>query len=365
MLISSLEIPRKTSTKLGFGMNVRIIKDKLRHIYRTQKAALRRLRRTEEDEEIFRQLNLMVTDNKEGHLCTQPGEGGDGSENIGWDSLTNRMIQIMELEGIGDLESQQYNEWFAGPRIDSVVYYRMQCYSLFLKIKAADKWGILDRVRTQAFEIYSQSRMVEFEGIWFTYDYLLSLLQILKVAEENTDIINSRCVVTDIGGGWGRIGNALRSINPQISYVHMDIPISSILAQSYLPKTSPDTPIYRYENYRKKDIITRKEIIDNPGFHFLGSHQIETLEKNFADTVFNIASFGEMTNKTVDFYFDQIDRICNGYLYMSQINFSNNKNGFLVSGVDYYQFLPNWKKIYVRDSDIKYQYFESLHHIST
>ena len=70
-----------------------------------------------------------------------------------------------------------------------------------------------------------------------------------------------------------------------------------------------------------------------------------------------------MSNSTVESYFSNIDRICDGFFYMEQINFSNHKNGFIVQGNDYYPFFSNWEKIYVRNSDIKYRYFESLHRI--
>ena len=79
--------------------------------------------------------------------------------------------------------------------------------------------------------------------------------------------------------------------------------------------------------------------------------------------VYNIASFGEMSNDTVGFYLSQIDRICTGLFYMQQINFPNPKRGFITEGPDYYPFPSSWEKIYVRGSDMKYQYFESLYRI--
>lgn len=314
--------------------------------------------------EILELLDLMTADNRLGPRQTQPGDGEDGSSGKGWDHLDRIMREELEAEGVGDLENGALNRWFAGAPVGSPAYYRLCCFFLYQKVVALDRWGVIPSLREKGVTHKSQPRIVEFDGANYNSDYLQSLFQILRVAERDEGILSEPRVVMDIGGGWGRIGNALWHINPTAAYVHIDIPITSVVAQHYLP-TIADAPAYRYSDYRDKKAILRADMIDRPGFHFLGSHQIEAIEPNFADVVYNIASFGEMSNDTVEFYFRQIGRICNGLFYMQQINFPNEKRGFITDGPDYYPFPSSWEKLYVRNSEMKYQYFESLYCISS
>ena len=308
------------SADLYESESVQQLKQKVRQVLASLPFVLRRGRKGDQVGEVIELLDLMTADNKRGPAYTQPGDGGDGSAQKGWDFLAKVMRQTLEAEGIGDLENGIYNQWFAGVPVGSTVYYRLYCYLLYQKVSEIDQWGVIEMLKARNPKHKSKSRVVDFEGVDYTSDFLLSLLQVLKVAKHLPIILDEPCVVVDIGGGWGRIGNALWTINRNAAYIHVDIPITSVLAQYYLP-TTIEAPVYRYPFYRDKKCIRRSDILGKPGFHFVGSHQIGTLDNSFADTVYNVASFGEMSNSTVESYFSNIDRICDGFFIWSKLIF--------------------------------------------
>ncbi len=84
------------------------------------------------------------------------------------------------------------------------------------------------------------------------------------------------------------------------------------------------------------------------------------LEDRAIDLFVNIASFQEMTNEQVDAYFDVIDRVTSGHLYVQQLALSNPSRGFSVNGEDYYPFRPNWSRCFVRPCPHIPNYFEAM-----
>lgn len=274
------------------------------------------------------------------------------------------MEDVIRKEGIYDAENQEFNRWFAGPPVGSAAHYFNNCFMLYRLVDQMDRWGVVQRFGSRAGTVPKSNRDVIINDGLFSSDTLMALYQILSIAEHDDAILDQRRLLLDLGAGWGRIGYVLSLINPDAVYVHCDIPITSVIAQFHLPTKLPETHCYSYEDTRAEGSLTRDELLSRPGVHFFGSHDLVRFEDNSFDFALNIASFQEMSNKTVVSYLSEINRTVSGLFYMKQYMLPNTKDGFLTKGNEYYPFPPNWEKLFLIYSRISYQYFESLHRVA-
>jgi hypothetical protein len=145
----------------------------------------------------------------------------------------------------------------------------------------------------------------------------------------------------------------LLRLNPNASYVCADLPETLLISQSYLPTTLPGVAVRDYMQNREGMKL------DEPGLHFIGSHDLPRIGDRSVDYFLNIASFQEMRNSQVEGYLADIDRICRGVFYTRQISRTNFKDGFVVSGDEYYPFPSRWERKFIRNCDEWSGYFEA------
>ena len=185
---------------------------------------------------------------------------------------------------------------------------------------------------TQRAGVTAGRHLVVYDGTALTWDVLISLQSLFAIAEYAPQVLVGPVALLDLGGGWGRLGNVLLRINPSAVYIDADLPETLLIAESYLPSTLPGIDVYRYAFHRKSREICRAALLKQPGVHFIGSHMLPLLEDRAIDLFVNIASFQEMTNEQVDAYFDVIERVTSGHLYVQQLALSNPQCGFSVKG---------------------------------
>ncbi len=274
--------------------------------------------------------------------------------------LSKKMETLIRTEGVYDVEEQQFNQWFAGPALTSPANYFNYCFMIYRLVKRMDRWHALERFRSNE---PPSRREVVLDGHNLSSDTLMALYQVLSIAEFDDSILREKRIILDLGGGWGRIGYVVTRINPNAIYLHCDIPISSVLAQFHLPRKAPEVPVFLYKHSKKMKLSTREEMLEHPGVHFIGSHDLIRFEDKCFDFFLNIASFQEMPNYMVESYFSQISRTLAGLFYMKQYALPNRKDGFIPAGEDYYPFPNSWEKLFLAESKISYQYFESLYKV--
>ncbi len=320
------------------------------------------LRRSPVDRDTIELLQTMKADNAAGPPYVRPGDGRDGTGK-GWDRLALRLESLLKTNGIEHIEDREFNTWFAEADINSSVHYHHLCFMLYSLLREVDDWKLIDKIKQTQSKNSRNKRSVLIDEIWFTSDILYSLHSLTTVAKHEPSLLEGRPVVLDLGGGWGRIGHTLLRINKNATYIHVDIPIVSVIAQKYLPTTLTGVASYLYRDRPREGDLRRDYFLDRPGIHFLGSQDIERVAYNSVDLFINISSFQEMSNNTVEQYFAQIDRIVDGLFYMKQITAPNYKDGFITQGDDHYPILPKWQRIMLRRYPFQNGYFESIHKI--
>ena len=206
--------------------------------------------------------------------------------------------------------------------------------------------------------------VLKFGRVLVSWDLLISVQHLFSIAEGAPHVLSDSVVFLDLGSGWGRLGHTLLRINRQATYLSVDIPETLLIAQNYLPRTLAETRFYDYHHHKGRNVIARSQLLAEPGVHFLGTHMLPIIENGAVDIFVNVFSFQKMTNTQVRHYFDDIDRVTRGHLYIQQVAATKYKDGFVVSGDDYYPFLGHWRKIFLRPCPHVPDYFEALYHIS-
>ena len=273
-----------------------------------------------------------------------------------WAGLCKLLRGWMDTQGIGNVEAQQYNSYFACyppshrnwaqyaanltrsgfPNALGRTWYERSVELLYEKLRDVDTHKILDKTHASA---TSESPMcVVVDGHNMSWDYLTSISAIIAMAEVTPEILESPRVVVDLGAGWGRVGHILRQVNSHVTYVDCDLPETLMIAQAYLPTTLPGIPVHKYSETRTIKSFDR-DILSDGGLWFCTPQQLDVFKDDCVDVFVNIASFQEMTMSQVVAYFQIIDRVTLGIFYNQQ-----RCGKMVVMTRDTYPYLSTWKR---------------------
>jgi putative sugar O-methyltransferase len=274
---------------------------------------------------------------------------------IVWDKISMLFEKRLHIDGLGIIEDQKINHWFSAFKPTHKKYYFYALWMLYERLKERDKYDILARTVASATE--KNGIAVEINGKLLSWDYLISVESIISMADFDPDILTKPNVILDLGAGWGRMGYLLKSLNPLITYIISDIPVSLMVSQHYLPTVLPHEKVFNYQDNKKIQKFTHNYFGNTNGLHFLGSQDLSRFDAKSIDFFINIASFQEMTQDQVDCYFSIINRITRKAVYLQQ-----RYMGDEVSRQSY-PYDQKWKKIFDRDIIFAPKYFESLYEI--
>jgi putative sugar O-methyltransferase len=273
-----------------------------------------------------------------------------------WIEMNRSFESWLEVDGIGEVESQSFNKLFSGHSPSRVLY--QASWLLYQNIKARDYLKLLEKVSATVSR--DSDLCYFFEGNYVSWDLLISIDTLYSIAEVDSTILTEPVVVLDLGAGWGRMGYLIQSVNPKSVYIACDLPEGLLLSSSYLPTRLPQTKTFHYAENRTVKKFSKELLLSEPGIRFCGTHDIVRLEDKSVDFFINVASFQEMTLRQVDQYFDIIDRKVSGVIYIQEY-WDGSKMGHTdreISGLQSYPFRENWHQYYVRNSSFSDRYFE-------
>lgn len=279
-----------------------------------------------------------------------------------WKSIAKMFENWFYSDGIANVEEHDMNGWFSSPKPGDPKLLRYASWLLYQNIKTRDKLGLLTKL--EAGSSIKSGYAFDFEGNILSWDILISLDTLYKIYEKDNSIFEKPVIVTDLGGGWGRIGYVLKIANPQATYVIIDLPEVLFVSSNYLPKRLPTSNFLSYREGREMNSFTKNKLEKFDGA-FLGSFDLEKFDDNSIDFFINVASFQEMTVEQVKQYFDVIDRKVKGLFYTQQL-FSSKTHTFdmgEISGYESYPFLKSWENISLTTASWSDLYFESIYKI--
>jgi putative sugar O-methyltransferase len=164
--------------------------------------------------------------------------------------------------------------------------------------------------------------------------------------------------IVELGAGSGRTAYVFLHLLPQARYIIADIPPALYLSQRYLTGQFPDRKVFPFRLFDcYRDVAAELEDAD---IVFLLPHQLELLPEQSADLFINISSLHEMRTEQIAYYFDQIERLTNGYLYLKQWKESRNPYDGLVVREGDYPLRRSWSRVFWRECRIHTKFFEAL-----
>jgi putative sugar O-methyltransferase len=263
-------------------------------------------------------------------------------------------LDPVDIEGCWRLAQTLPND----PNFDlpDQLHYRYVVLLLWTYARRIDHQKYLDRLKEPA---EGNPVLVPVDGQSASQDIANSVIEYYSMRE---GVAFESCRrVLEIGAGYGRNAQVILELHPNIQYTIIDIPPALYIAQRYLSTLFRDRPIFRVS-----DFTSYKEVQDemeHSSIVFLLPHQMALLPDRHFNLTLNISSFGELTREEIDYYFVEVDRVTEGYLYTKQWMQSKNPfDGLVLMEADY-PVRPHWKKIYSRACAVQSNFFEALYNV--
>lgn len=164
--------------------------------------------------------------------------------------------------------------------------------------------------------------------------------------------------IMELGAGYGRTAFVFLKLLPNIKYIIVDIPPALAIAEKYLSNQFPSKKIFRFRPFFSYSEIESE--FNNANIVFLLPNQIHLLPPKIVDLFINISSLHEMKLSQIDYYFNLIDNLTNGFLYLKQWKISRIPYENIVITEKDYPIKNNWKQIYWRECAVHTRFFEAL-----
>ena len=162
-------------------------------------------------------------------------------------------------------------------------------------------------------------------------------------------------LICEIGGGYGGVAAKIKKNIPNSKIIIFDLPEVNVAQSYYLSQEFKGQNFLGYS-----DFLERKNGIINEEFDFLilpGWTISEVLGDNSVDTFINIRSMMEMNFKTIEFYFQNIQRALKVNGIFTCINryskpvFSEGNQ--VINYFKNYPFDKNWSSLYSFSSELQ------------
>ncbi len=277
-----------------------------------------------------------------------------------WIELCHDFHEKFQTTGVPKEDIAYFNQSFSQSFPGNPRYHRYAVYMLYRLIKQRDTTDLLGR-----FDFGSDTGFeIAIDGRRYAWDTLISLDTILSIAEIDPGVLSHPRVVADLGSGWGRIGYFLKRINPNVSYLSLDLPEISMIAMAVLPRMLPQERVSLYGETRARGMLSRNALLER-GLWFAGSQDLLNIEDGAIDVFINIASFQEMKLSQVRSYFDLINRKVSGLFYTQQyVVISDAQRQYnAIAGIEQYPFKTQWTENFKRFATFSERFFEACYGI--
>lgn len=225
-------------------------------------------------------------------------------------------------------------------------------------LERRDTWGLLRSLEEPEL---GEGDFVLNRGRRLSIDLLQSIDEFYRLQETLNFKKDDPVVFCELGGGYGRLAEIVMSAMPNATYLLFDLPEPLILAQYYLSTLHPERKTAFYpeslKHTRSRENLAPYRLV------FGLPPQLRELPKNYVDVFINVYSFMEMSAPQVNGYFDIIEQLQAGALYLKQHKHEINLLDQAVYTDENYPIRPSWRRIYHGTSTLFENVFETVYRI--
>ena len=241
---------------------------------------------------------------------------------------------------------------------NNLSYYESYFYNcllllLYENLKKTSSFKLLNQLSDSAFLGFGDP-FLEINGVKITHDKINSLIDYDKI--KRIDSFSNFSNILEIGAGSGRTSEIINSFHKNLHYVICDIPPAIYISYKRLKKAFPNKNISKL--FEINNGIELQESIKSNDISFIFPHQMKLLDKKFFQLVLAVDCMHEMDKKTINYYFELIDKNSN-YFYFSvwektRVAFSNSLFSLYGDRLDFnkkdYPINPNWSCVFKENS---------------
>jgi len=225
-------------------------------------------------------------------------------------------------------------------------------------LERRDVWGLLKTIQEP---LLGDGDYVVDRGRRLSIDLLQSVDEFYRLQETLNFKKEDPVVFCELGSGYGRLAEVVMTAMPNATYLIFDLPEQLILSQYYLSTLHPKRKAAFYPE--SLELTGSREKLANYRLVFGLPPQLRELPKGYVDVFINIYSFMEMSAQQVSGYFDIIEQLQPGALYLKQHKHELNLLDQAVHTDENYPIRPSWNRIYQGTSTLFEHVFEAVYRI--
>ncbi len=226
-------------------------------------------------------------------------------------------------------------------------------------LKERDTWGLLARLEEPPL---GEGTQIVYRGRRLSIDLLQSIEEFYAIAEARRFEQDDPVVFCEVGAGYGRLAHVVLSAMPRATYLIFDLPESLLLSQYYLTTLEPAWKAALYPE--SVQALRRGEPLSTYRLLFGLPQLLRSVPPGAIDVFINIYSFMEMTPEQVARYFQIIEDLQVGVLYLKQHKHELNPLDRVVIGEASYPVRPSWSRLYHRTSILYEHVFEAAYRVN-
>lgn len=225
-------------------------------------------------------------------------------------------------------------------------------------LRPRDAWGLLDLLQEP---LLGGGDTVELSGKRLSLDLLQSIDEFYRLKEALRFEREDALVFCELGAGYGRLADVVLSAMPNATYLIFDLPESLTLSQYYLTTLHPGWKAALYPE--SEAALSSAPALKGLRLGFGLPHQLRLVPPGAVDVFINIYSFMEMSSGQIAAYFDLIDRLKAGALFLKQHEREVNVLDKSLNARGGYPLRPAWKPLYEGTSALYDDVFEAVYRL--
>lgn len=234
-------------------------------------------------------------------------------------------------------------------------------HHLYLAVlRPRDAWGLLDRLEEPA---VGEGDAVVVEGRRVSLDLLQSVDEFYRIQSALGFSREDRVTFCELGSGYGRLAHVILSAMPNARALLFDLPESLVLSEYYLTALHPGVPTVLYPE--SVEALSPGRPMPAARLVFGLPHQLRDVPRGSVDVFSNCYSFMEMSREQIAVYFQIIDDLKVGALFLKQHKEEVNFFDKAVNDAGRYPVKPGWTRLYEGTSALYAHVFEAVYRVSS